>query len=88
MITEICSRFTPGGRLIYVSDTDEKWAFFDADVLKALGVTVDPHGKMPDVVAHHVGKNRLILIEAVTGHGPVSPKRRALFRARRRGSFT
>lgn len=31
---------------------------------------------MPDVVAHHVEKNWLVLIEAVTSHGPVNPKRR------------
>ena len=31
---------------------------------------------MPDVVVHHVEKNWLVLVEAVTSHGPVSPKRR------------
>ena len=31
---------------------------------------------MPDVVVHHVEKNWLVLIEAVTSHGPVNPKRR------------
>jgi type II restriction enzyme len=36
---------------------------------------VDEHGKMPDVVVHFTEKNWLILIEAVTSHGPVSPKR-------------
>lgn len=30
---------------------------------------------MPDVVVHFTEKNWLILIEAVTSHGPVSPKR-------------
>jgi hypothetical protein len=31
---------------------------------------------MPDVVVHHVQKNWLVLIEAVTSHGPVDSKRR------------
>jgi len=31
---------------------------------------------MPDVVVYHIKKNWLVLIEAVTSHGPVSPKRR------------
>jgi len=31
---------------------------------------------MPDVVVHHVEKDWLVLIEAVTSHGPVNPKRR------------
>jgi len=31
---------------------------------------------MPDVVVHYTSKNWLVLIEAVTSHGPVNPKRR------------
>jgi hypothetical protein len=41
-----------------------------------LGVKIEEHGKMPDVVVHHVARNWLVLIEAVTSHGPVNPKRR------------
>ncbi len=37
---------------------------------------MDIHGKMPDVVIHHVEKDWLVLIEAVTSHGPVNAKRR------------
>ncbi|MDE2103338.1 MAG: restriction endonuclease, partial [Patescibacteria group bacterium] len=33
------------------------------------------HGKMPDVIVHHTAKNWLLLIEAVTSHGPVDAKR-------------
>ncbi len=39
-------------------------------------MAIDSHGKMPDVVVHHVKKNWLVLIEAVTSHGPVDGKRR------------
>jgi len=49
---------------------------YDRETFAALGVTVDAHGKMPDVVVHHEEKNWLVLIEAVTSHGPVNPKRR------------
>jgi hypothetical protein len=76
IIDEFCQRFTPGGKPIYIGDTDTKWAYFDADTLAALGVTIDAHGKMPDVVIYHVEKNWLVLIEAVTSHGPVDGKRR------------
>ena len=61
--------------LLYVGDTDNKFAYFDQPGLTALGVTVDEHGKMPDVIVHHTSKNWLILIEAVTSHGPVNAKR-------------
>lgn len=76
IVSEFCPRFTPGGRILYVGDTDEKWAYFDREALEALGVTIDSHGKMPDVVVHHAERGWLVLIEAVTSHGPVDPKRR------------
>lgn len=85
ILHEFCPRFAPGAKVIYVGDTSDKWAYFDADALAALGVKVDEHGKMPDVVVHHRQMNWLLLIEAVTSHGPVNPKRReelaALFKA-------
>jgi adenine-specific DNA-methyltransferase len=76
IIDEFCPRFVPGGKPVYVGDTDTKWAYFNKHRLAALGVTLDLHGKMPDVVVHHVKKNWLVLIEAVTSHGPVDSKRR------------
>lgn len=76
VLDDFCPVFTPGGRVIYVGDTQKKWAYFDVDSLRALGVTVEEHGKMPDVVVHFTSKNWLVLIEAVTSHGPVNPKRR------------
>jgi hypothetical protein len=36
---------------------------------------IDRHGKMPDAVVHHAARGWLLLIEAVTSHGPVNPKR-------------
>ncbi len=76
IIDDFCPLFTPGGRVIYVGDTEMKWAYLDSDALTILGIKIEEHGKMPDVVVHHVEKNWLVLIEAVTSHGPVNPKRR------------
>jgi type II restriction enzyme len=76
VIADFCSLYTPGGRVLYVSDTEEKWSYLDFDALTELGLAIEEHGKMPDVVVHHREKNRLFLIEAVSSHGPVSPKRR------------
>ncbi len=36
---------------------------------------LDRHGKLPDIIVHHVDKNWLVLIEAVTSHGPINIKR-------------
>jgi hypothetical protein len=76
IVEDFCALFTPGGQIIYVGDTQIKWSFYDAKTLAALGVTIEEHGKMPDVVVHHIKNNWLVLIEAVTSHGPVNPKRR------------
>jgi adenine-specific DNA-methyltransferase len=76
IVTDFCERFTPGGHVVYVGDTDEKFAYFDKAFLKKLGIDVEAHGKMPDVVVYHRRKKWLVLIEAVTSHGPVDPKRR------------
>jgi hypothetical protein len=77
IVDEFCPRFTPGARPIYVGDTGKKWAFFDVEHLRGLGVVLEEHGKMPDLVIHFVKQNWLVLIEAVTSHGPISPKRLA-----------
>ena len=69
------SRFVPGGVLIYAGDTGAKWGYFDAVLLSKLGVNVDAHGKMPDVVLYYPERNWLLLIESVTSHGPVDGKR-------------
>jgi hypothetical protein len=76
ILKELCALFTPGGNLIYVGDTHSEWAYYDAEKLASLGVRIKEHGKMPDVVVYHTKKNWLVLIEAVTSHGPVDPKRR------------
>lgn len=75
IIEEFCPRFTPGGVVVYVGDTRDKYAVQLAGQLSELGVELDRHGKMPDVVVHYPKKNWLVLIEAVTSHGPISLKR-------------
>jgi adenine-specific DNA-methyltransferase len=76
IVDEFCPCFTPGAKPLYVGDTAEKWAYFDEEAFKALSVAVEAHGKMPDVVVYHEAKGWLVLVEAVTSHGPVDPKRR------------
>lgn len=78
--------YAPGGTLLYVGDTGAKWVYFDSSGLAALGVKIDSHGKMPDVVIHHTAKNWLLLCEAVTSHGPVDGKRHAELKSLFKGS--
>jgi len=67
--------FVPGGELVYVGDTGTKWGYFDEELLSSLGVKVDKHGKMPDVVIYCRERNWLLLVEAVASSGPVDGDR-------------
>lgn len=77
IIEDFAPRFAPGSVLLYTGDTGDKWGYFDAPLLAGLGVDVDSHGKMPDVVLHYTARNWLLLVESVTSHGPVDGKRHA-----------
>lgn len=77
IIMDFAPRFAPDSILIYAGDTGEKLGYFDEERLAALGVKVDSHGKMPDVVFHYTERNWLLLVESVTSHGPVDAKRHA-----------
>ena len=75
IITEFAPRFAPNSEVIYVGDTGSKIGYFEEKRLASLGVTVDQHGKMPDVVLYFGDKDWLLLVESVTSHGPVDAKR-------------
>ncbi len=77
IIEDFASRFAPGSIIAYAGDTGDKWSYFDAALLAGLGVDVNFHGKMPDVVFHYAKKNWLLLVESVTSHEPVNGKRHA-----------
>lgn len=76
VIEEFCPQHTPGASILFIGDTAGKNVLVDEPGLARLGIEYNQHGHMPDVVAFHATRGWLILIEAVTSHGPVSPKRR------------
>ncbi len=75
IIEDFAPRFAPGSVLVYAGDTGEKWGYFDSNLLAELGVDIEAHGKMPDVVLHYTAKNWLLLVKSVTSHSPVNGKR-------------
>lgn len=76
IIEEFLPTWVHGAKMVHVGDTGNKSAFVDVDSLAELGLGFDPHGKFPDVGAIDTERQWLVLIEAVTSHGPVDPKRR------------
>ena len=77
IIQGFCPRFTPGGAVWYIGDADEKFAVYDKNAFVRARISVPHHGKMPDVIVEHVDESWLVVVEAVTSHGPIDPKRRA-----------
>jgi len=82
IVHEFCSRFIgEGGRLLYIGDTASsrneggKLMILESEFLESIGVPPMSHDKLPDVMVFDEKRNWLFLIEAVTSHGPVSPKR-------------
>jgi hypothetical protein len=75
IVEDFAPRFAPNSKLVYVGDTGDKWGYFDEILLSELGLALDNHGKMPDVILFLPDKNWLLLIESVTSHGPVDGKR-------------
>ena len=89
ILENFCPRFTPGGLVLYVGDAGKKFIINETQKFREMGVELDPHGKMPDIVVHYEQQDWLVLIEAVTSHGPVNLKRRnelkQLFQSSRKG---
>ncbi|BAU14707.1 type II site-specific deoxyribonuclease [Leptolyngbya sp. NIES-3755] len=89
ILENFCPRFTPGGVVLYVGDAGDKFIINETQKFREIGVELDPHGKMPDVVIDYEQQDWPVLIEAVTSHGPVNLKRhnelKKLFRSSRKG---
>lgn len=76
IIEQFCPAFAPGGSVLYIGDTENKFVHLEAAGLAALGVTIGPAAKIPDVIVHYAAKNWLLLVEAVSSAGPIDGKRR------------
>ena len=82
IVHEFCPRFIgEGGIVLYLGDTASsrneggKHMVLETKYLESLNVPPMSHDKLPDVVVYDENRKWLFLIEAVTSHGPVSPKR-------------
>jgi hypothetical protein len=75
MVEEFCARWTPGGRIFYVGDAGQEDPIFDEEGFAELGIRLDKHGKLPDLVVYLKDRNWLVVMEAAPSHGPVDGKR-------------
>lgn len=75
IIEQFLPEFAKGSDLLYLGDTEQKDLYTNKTKLENIGIKINEHSKLPDVVLFDEKKNWIFLIEAVTSHGPVSPKR-------------
>lgn len=75
VVEEFAPRFAPGGKLLYIGDTEDKDLYVNAAGLEALSLPITEHSKLPDIVISDEKRGWLFLVEVATSHGPVSAKR-------------
>ncbi|MFW6158146.1 MAG: BsuBI/PstI family type II restriction endonuclease [Planctomycetota bacterium] len=76
IVKEFVRSFVVDGKVLYVGDTAKKLIHIEEEQLRRLAVPTDEHGKFPDIILYSEKQERLFLVEAVTSHGPVTPKRK------------
>jgi len=75
IINSFASRFLTKPQVLYLGDTAKKGLVLDKESFSILNVDISGHDKLPDIVLLDTTKKWLFLIEAVTSHGPMNPKR-------------
>ncbi len=68
-------QFASGALLLYLGDTADKDLYIASQQLIELGIPVTEHDKLPDIILYLPERKWLYLIEVVTSHGPMTPKR-------------
>jgi len=75
VVEQFAPRFAPGSVVLYLGDTAKKNLHVATEKLIELGIPVTDHDKLPDVILLDTKNNWLFLVEVVTSHGPMTPKR-------------
>ncbi len=76
IVEEFAPRFVKQPQVLLLGDAANKEAVSVGDKLSELGVVLQVRGKAPDVLIHDQERDWLIIVEAVTSHGPINQKRK------------
>ena len=76
IVEEFAPRFVRSPKVLLLGDAANKEIISDEKTMAKLGVVLPERGKAPDVLIHDTQRDWLIVIEAVTSHGPVDQKRK------------
>jgi hypothetical protein len=75
VVTQFAPRFAPGAKLLYLGGPANTPLIMESKELARLRFSVVKYNQLSDLVLYESKKRWLYLIEVVTSHGPVTPKR-------------
>lgn len=76
MVEEFCPRFAPGGKVLFIDDTDHTHRPEQEALMESIGITMPERGKAPDLIVWLEDKEWLYLMEACSTHGPIDVTRK------------
>ena len=76
VLDDFRGHFAPQSTIIHVGEVHDGRDMDDREAFAELGVNTALDAELPDVMLVDLDARRLILVEAVTSHGPVSALRR------------
>lgn len=76
IVEEFTPRFVRNPEILLLGDAADKEIVTNKDLMKELCIELPSRGKAPDVLIYDGERDWLIVVEAVTSHGPVDQKRK------------
>ena len=76
IVEDIFPKMFPEFQLAYIGDTKVKDKFVNVDVCKSIGLKIDVHTKIPDVIGYDETTKTILLFEAVASSGPIDDLRK------------
>lgn len=76
IVEEFTSRFVRQPKILLLGDAANKEIVSDRSAMIDLGIALSERGKAPDVLIHDTKRDWLVVVEAVTSHGPIDQKRK------------
>ena len=77
ILGEFAEKFVPSGKLLYLGDINGKSTYVDDVSLRKLDIIIEPHKNLPGIILYDSARNWLVLIDAATHYGPITPTRHA-----------
>ncbi len=76
IIENLIPKKIKNAEVVYLGDTKHKMFYVNKKLLKKLGITLDKHDKLPDVIVWSQKSMKFYVIESVTSVGPVEEMRK------------